>query len=141
MFWPFTVWINCSSALKIFANSRLSASNLQNYSQPLEPFFFTVCQNNFCNKIPLFHYSHANKVFFVDSLTFFPMFVSFLNSPYKTVIFNSGKKISISATYKAPSYYCIQNLYKVFQKNYFSWYLGCWTMPQNKKRMKGMTFR
>ena len=29
LFWPFTVWINCSSDLKIFANSRPSASNFK----------------------------------------------------------------------------------------------------------------
>ena len=34
LFWPFTVWIDCSSDLKIFANS------------------LTVGQNNFGNKIP-----------------------------------------------------------------------------------------
>ena len=35
MFWPFTVWINCSS-----------------FSRSLDQFFLTVGQNNFGNKIP-----------------------------------------------------------------------------------------
>ena len=39
LFWPFTVWINCSSYLKCF-------------SRTLEQFFLTVGQNNFGNKIP-----------------------------------------------------------------------------------------
>ena len=52
MFWPFTVWINCSSDLKIFANSRPSASNFKSFSRSLEQFFLTVGQNNFGNKIP-----------------------------------------------------------------------------------------
>ena len=46
--------MNCSSGLKIFANSRPSASNFKSFSQSLEHFFFlTVGQNNFVNKIPL----------------------------------------------------------------------------------------
>ena len=52
LFWPFTVWINCSSDLEIFANSRPSASNFKSFSRSLEQFFLTVGQNNFGNKIP-----------------------------------------------------------------------------------------
>ena len=40
LFWPFTVWMNCSSDLK-------------NISRLSEQFFLTVCQNNFGNKIPI----------------------------------------------------------------------------------------
>ena len=40
LFWPFIVWINCSSDLKKFSRS-------------LEQFFPTVSQNNFGNKIPI----------------------------------------------------------------------------------------
>jgi hypothetical protein len=54
LFWPFTVWINCSSDLKIFANSWPSASNLQSFFRSLEQFFLAVGQNNFGNKIPFF---------------------------------------------------------------------------------------
>ena len=53
LFWPFPVWINCSSDLKIFANSRPTASNFETFSWSLEQFFLTVGQNNFDNKIPL----------------------------------------------------------------------------------------
>ena len=42
---------NCSSELKIFANSWPSASNFKSFSQSLEQFFLTVGQNNFGNKI------------------------------------------------------------------------------------------
>ena len=52
LFWPFIVWINCSSDLKNFANSRPSASNFKSFSWSLEHFFLTVGQNNFRNKIP-----------------------------------------------------------------------------------------
>ena len=52
-FWPFSVWINCSSDLKNFANSRHSTSNFKSFSPSLEHFFLTVGQNNFGNKIPL----------------------------------------------------------------------------------------
>ena len=63
MFWPFTVWINCSSDLKNFANSWLSASNFKSFSRPLEQFFFTVGQNNFDNKIPLLKYMYNSRWF------------------------------------------------------------------------------
>ena len=52
-FWPFTVWINCSSDLKNIASSRPSASNFKSFSRSLEHFFLTVGRNNFGNKIPL----------------------------------------------------------------------------------------
>ena len=41
-FWPFTVWTNCSSDLKIFANSPPSALNFKKCSRSLEHFFLTV---------------------------------------------------------------------------------------------------
>ena len=53
LFWPFTVWINCSSDLKHFANSWPSASNFKSLSRSVEQFFLTIGQNNFRNKIPL----------------------------------------------------------------------------------------
>ena len=56
LFWPFTVWINCSSDLKNFANSQPSASNFKSFSRSLEQFFLTVGQNNFGNKIPFLLY-------------------------------------------------------------------------------------
>ena len=39
LFWPFTVWINCSSDLKNFEKSRPSASNFKSFSRSLEIFF------------------------------------------------------------------------------------------------------
>ena len=51
LFWSFTVWINCSSDLKMFANSRSSAWNFKGYSRSLEHFFLTVGQNNSGNKL------------------------------------------------------------------------------------------
>ena len=53
LFWPFPVWINCSSDLKKIANSWPLASNVKFFSRSLEQFFLTVCQNNFLvKKIP-----------------------------------------------------------------------------------------
>ena len=43
----FTVWLNCSSNLKNFANSQPSALNFKSLSRSLENFFLTVGQNNF----------------------------------------------------------------------------------------------
>ena len=61
LFWPFTVWINCSSDFKTFANSRRSASSFKSFSWSQEQFFLTVGQNNFGNKIPF--WDHQNKLF------------------------------------------------------------------------------
>jgi hypothetical protein len=52
LFWPFTVWINCSSDLKNFANYGPSALNFKSFNWSLEQFFLTVGQNNFGIKIP-----------------------------------------------------------------------------------------
>ena len=52
LFWTFAVWINCSSDLKFFVNSRPSALNFTSFSRTLERFFLWVGQNNFDNKIP-----------------------------------------------------------------------------------------
>ena len=51
LFWPFTVWINCSSDLKNFTNSQPSASNFKSFFQSLGQFFLTVGQNNFSSKL------------------------------------------------------------------------------------------
>ena len=51
LFWPFTVWINCSSDFKSFENSRPSSSNFRSFSQCLEQFFLKVGQNNIGKKI------------------------------------------------------------------------------------------
>ena len=55
LFWPFTVWMNCSKDLIIFENSPPSTTNFKSFFQSPEHFFLTVGQNNFVNKIP-FHY-------------------------------------------------------------------------------------
>ena len=57
LFWPFTVWINCSTDLNIFANSRLPASNFKSFSRSLEQFFLTVGQNNFGKK---YHFQYLS---------------------------------------------------------------------------------
>ena len=67
MFWNFTVWINCSSELKIFANSWLSASNFKSLTRSLKQFFLTVDQNNFGNKI-WFHLVNSKLILHNQSL-------------------------------------------------------------------------
>ena len=59
LFWPFPVWINCSSDLKNFANSQHSASHFKSFSRSLGQFFLTVGQNNFGNKIPRFRFQDS----------------------------------------------------------------------------------
>ena len=48
-FWPLSVRTNCSSDLKMFADSQPSASKIKSFSRSLEQFFLTVGQNNFGN--------------------------------------------------------------------------------------------
>ena len=48
LFWPFTVWINCSRDLKIFANSWPTASNFKSFSRSLEHFFFSQEVRTIC---------------------------------------------------------------------------------------------
>ena len=67
LFWPFTVWIDCSSDLKKFPNSWPSASNFKSFSRSLKHFFLTVGQNNFGNKIP-FHFLVLIKGYFLSFL-------------------------------------------------------------------------
>ena len=52
LFWPFTVWINCSIVLEILANSRPLALNFISFFRSLKYFFLKVNQNNFGYKIP-----------------------------------------------------------------------------------------
>ena len=47
LFWPFSVWINCSSHLKNFANSQPSALNFKSFSRSLEIFFLTARSEQF----------------------------------------------------------------------------------------------
>ena len=62
LYWPFTVWTNCSSDLKNFANSWPSASNLKHFSRSQEQFFLTVVgKNNFGNKIPFLYFNLKQK--------------------------------------------------------------------------------
>ena len=70
MFWPLTVWKNCSSDLKSFANSRPSASNFKSFSQSLEQFFLTVGQNNFGNKIPFLQFFCQNFILQINRADF-----------------------------------------------------------------------
>ena len=71
LFWPFTVWINCSSDLIIFANSRPSASNFKIFSRSPEQFFLTVGQNNFGNKILLLLTTSYHELSTQTSTTYF----------------------------------------------------------------------
>ena len=56
LFWPFTVWINCSSDLKNFADSWPSASNFKIFLHHQIFFSYSIVgQNDLANKIPLLH--------------------------------------------------------------------------------------
>ena len=77
LFWPFTVWINCSSDLKDFANSRPSASNFKFFSRSLKQFFLTVGQNNFGNKIPFVNWNNNFLFKFKKNQVFKKSFIYF----------------------------------------------------------------
>ena len=57
LFWPFSVWINCSNDLKKLANSWPSALTFKSFSLSIEQFFLTLSPNNFGNKIPFLSFS------------------------------------------------------------------------------------
>ena len=66
--------LNCSSDLKIFANSRPSASNFKSFSRSLEHFFLIVGQNNFGNKIPFLKNKKKGKAKREKTQTIFRLF-------------------------------------------------------------------
>ena len=106
LFWPFTVWINCSSDLKNFENSRLSASNFKSFSRSLEQFFLTVGQNNFGNKIPLLHTWILN-----DSARFFFLLLVSLSFHYFSQI---HEKLSISFMHVKQTFFYIHEYFIAF---------------------------
>ena len=61
LYWNFTVWMNCSSDLKIFASYWPSASNFRTFSRSLEQLFLAVGQNNFGDKIPFAFISRSKE--------------------------------------------------------------------------------
>ena len=67
MFWPFTVWINCSSDLNF-----LQILDLRSFSWSLKQFFLTVGQNSFGKKNTIPFNSLMNPAFDVFNLLFFP---------------------------------------------------------------------
>ena len=81
LFWPFTVWTNCSTN----ANSQPSASDFKFFSQSLEQFFLTLGQNNLGNKIPFLAYFLAFKLRYVKA----SRYVDYLEcvSTFKYVLF------------------------------------------------------
>ena len=72
LFWPFTVRINCSIDLKIFANSQPSASNFKSFSQALEQFFLQkglltfdhLALNSIAKMLEFYTYLFANRSLF-----------------------------------------------------------------------------
>ena len=84
--WPFTVWINCSSDLKVFWS--------------LEQFFLTVGQNNFVNKVPF------------PIWIFFPFFQVQLQR--NNEIPNQSNLLGLRKYRKSlKKYLCLNSLYKV----------------------------
>ena len=90
LFWPFTVWINCSSDLKIFDNSWPSASNFKSFSRSLEQFFLTVSQNNF-----------GNKMSFFEQIFEWVLFLNFLHSNWKYGVLYCSGYINTIIVFKA----------------------------------------
>ena len=84
LFRPFTVWINCSIDLKIFANSWHSASNFKSFSR--SQLFLTVGHNNLGNKIPFPAIFPVSLLWFCQTLLFCEWHGT---SVYLTLAFNS----------------------------------------------------
>ena len=123
LLWPFTVWINCSSDLKNFANSRPIALNFKSFSQSLDHFFLTVGQDNFGNKIPfLFIVRKKNSGKYLQYYSF-ALLWGRLHSrkSYKN-------DISLCSVLKAFYYYFWKSSFKnVFNKNKQNQILWAWT--------------
>ena len=61
LFWPVTVWINCFSDRKNFANSQLSALKFKSFSRSLKYFFLIQVRTIFETKCHVFSQSgHAS---------------------------------------------------------------------------------
>ena len=71
LFWPFTVWINCSSDFKLFATSLPSASNFKSFSRSLEQFFLAVGRNNFGNKVPFLKNKRNLHIVDISTTTYY----------------------------------------------------------------------
>ena len=108
LFWPFTVWINCSSDLKNLANSRPSASNFKSFPRSQEQFFLTVGQNNFGNKIPIF-----------------PNYLESFRPQYRSIYFckiiygASVKHIAYLHSYSTSMFQRIYNIIVLWKAGYF----------------------
>ena len=89
LFWPFTVWTNCSCDLKNFENSRPSTSNFKSFFRSLDNFFLTEGQNNFGHKIPLRHpYSLYRRSFIVFTYYLFKDWSAFvINVSYDDIMY------------------------------------------------------
>ena len=90
LFWPFTVWLNCSSDLNFSANSRSPASNFKSFPWSLEQFFLTEGQNDFGNKMPFqkcYHFRMEEFKFREKSMK------SFMDSPFQ-LLYSLGTLIS-----------------------------------------------
>ena len=115
-FWPLTaVWLNCSIDLKIFANSwPSSASNFKSYfDHYVEQSLFTIGQNNFGNKIPLFPSTdfHTNDTSF--SQTSNNILNSHIHSLFKPCYITLGKYKNLCK----PNIECIR-MSGIFQQCY-----------------------
>jgi hypothetical protein len=64
LFWPFIVWINCSSDLKKFANSQPSASNFKSVSRSIEQFFLSRSEQYYTIvlDIEIWPFTHGSKI-------------------------------------------------------------------------------
>ena len=84
MFWPFAVWINCSTVLQWsqkFGNFSAFSLKVQKFYWSLDKFFLTVGQNNFGNKIPFSPCCYFNKFSLIKREAWIDPSCSFLYEP------------------------------------------------------------
>ena len=106
MFWPFTVWMNCSSDLKNFANHQLSALNFKSFSQSLEAFFLTVGQNNFGNKLPFYN----RKFFFIQTQKYVRGYQK--SCPWETTWKKNQNNLVLFSYFEPEALYCFFVIFK-----------------------------
>ena len=123
LFWPFTVWINCSSDIKNFANSWPSALKFQSFSRSVEQFFLIVGQNNFGNiPIPIGQYPDLT-VYFWKFCEAEWLYFTIFTQPHSTY-FNPGFGCSLIYIWTVQNYKTSRNLtYKLL--SFFLWSFFC----------------
>ena len=99
MFWPFTVWINCSNDLKHFANLAFSLK-FQKFFSITKTIFFFRRSDQFCYKIQFFTSPQHFPFFRRHWQLFHQLACTYVPTYFSKKYWNYGMKKKISASFK-----------------------------------------